>query len=226
MAAAPHVKVSRKLSVWLKKPSPGPHSQGVALSTVLKEQLGLVETVRQAKKLVSGRHIFVDGRTVSDVGFPVGLMDTIHFPRLDKSYLMVFRHGKLVPLEVQASHFKLLRIMDKTPIRGGRIQLNLHDGSNYLIVKEEDRFKVGDTLRLKVPVRQMDGFLKMEKGATCYIFRGRHSGEIAVLEGMLEREGSKKTEALLKSGDREIITLKDYLFVVDPQFSVNETHVA
>ena len=176
--------------------------------------------MRQAKKLLSERQVLVDGRFVSDSGFPVGLMDAISFPRMNQTFQMVFRSGRLVARPIQDGSTKLLRIMDKRAVKGGRVQLNLHDGSNYLIVKEEDRFRVGDTLRLKVPARQMDGFLKLEKGATCYIFRGKHSGQVAVLDGMLEREGSKKTEAKLTSGEHEIITLKDYLFVVDPQFKV------
>jgi small subunit ribosomal protein S4e len=89
-----------------------------------------------------------------------------------------------------------------------------------LIEKEEDRFKVGDTILVSVPNQEMKGFLKMEKGAPCLVFKGRHSGELAVLEEILSREGSKPADARLTTEGKELITLKNYLFVVDKDFKV------
>ncbi len=223
--AAPTVApIKRKTEVWVKNVSPGAHpkKQSVPISTLLVEMMNVAENQRQAKKLLNQGKVLVDGRKVNDSGFPVGLMDVISIPILKQHALLVIRDGTLRAVEItekQASQ-KLCRIMDKHVLPGGKVQLRLHDGRTLIIVKEEDRFKTGDTIKLSIPEQSLGGFLKMEKGATCYIYQGKHSGQIAKLEEMVEREGSRRTEASLKEGDHSIITLKDYLFVVEPAFAV------
>lgn len=224
IAAPTASPVARKTHVWLQKPNAGPHGKknSLALGTLLVEQLHLCETQRLAKKLVTQSKILVDGRKVSSVKFPLGLMDILSVPALQKHYLVLAKSGRLiaVPITEQQAQTKLCRVMDKTVLSGGRIQLHLHDGRNLMIVREEDRFKTGDTIKLAVPQQSLQGFLKMEKGATCYIHQGKHSGQTAVLEQIVDREGSRRAEANLSAEGHEIITLKDYLFVVEPGFSV------
>ncbi|MBI5036346.1 30S ribosomal protein S4e [Candidatus Micrarchaeota archaeon] len=221
LAAPRAINVHRKESVWLKKPSAGPHDQSVALCTVLIEQLKIAENVRQAKKLLSKSEVLVNGKPVKDVAYPIGLMDYLQIPKLGKTYLMLFKKGRLFTQEAQFGP-KLCRVMNKTTVKKGKIQLNLHDGTNYLIVKEEDRFAAGDTVKISVPGRELKGFMKLEKGANCYIYKGKHSGETAVLEELTVRKGSQSNEARLKQAGHEILTLKDYLFVVDQDFKVNK----
>jgi len=224
MAAPKASRVARKTHVWLQKPNAGPHAKdhSLALGTLLVEQLKICETQRLAKKLVTKGKVLVDGRNVADVKFPMGLMDILSIPALQKHYVMLIQGGQLVPVEIsdQQAKTKLCRVMDKTVLPGGRIQLHLHDGRNLLIVREEDRFKTGDTVKVAVPKQTLQGFLKLEKGATCYIHQGRHSGQTAKLDGIVDREGSRRAEANLSADGHNLITLKDYLFVVEPGFNV------
>ncbi len=223
--AAPAVTpVARKTHVWLQKPAAGAHAKqhSMALGTLLVEELGVCETQRLAKKIVTQGKVLVDGRKVRDVKLPIGLMDIVSVPAQGKHYLMLIKSGELTPLEIPAAQAqtKLCRIMDKTVLPGGRIQLHLHDGRNLLMVREEDRFKTGDTIKLTVPKQGVQGILKMEKGATCYIHQGRHSGQMAQLDEIVDREGSRRAEANLSYDGHKLITLKDYLFVVEPGFTV------
>lgn len=222
IAAPRALPIAKKTHVWLKKPAAGPHAaeQAVPIVVLLREMLGVADTARQAKKLLKQNMIIVDARPVKSEAYPVGLMDTLSITKLGKSWRVLVKRGRLSLQEIPVEQvkFKLCKIMDKHYIRGGKIQLNLHDGRNFLIEKEEDRFSPGDTLKLSLPKQTMDGFLKFEKGALCYIYKGKHSGVVGKLEEVMEREGSKASNARLTVDGAEIITMKDYLFVVDPSF--------
>lgn len=224
MAAPKSSPIARKVHVWLQKPNPGPHAKehAMALGTMLVERLHICETQRLAKKLVTQGKVLVDGRKVASVKFPLGLMDIISIPALKKQFMIIIQSGELHAIEIseKTAATKLCRIMDKTVLDGGRIQLHLHDGRNIIIVREEDRFKTGDTLKLSIPKQTVQGFLKMEKGAICYIHQGRHSGQTAKLDQIVDREGSRRAEAALTSDGHSLITLKDYLFVVEQGFAV------
>ena len=79
----------------------------------------------------------VDGVVRTDPRFPVGLMDIVEIPDMEKIYRILPKWKKgLVPQEVskKESSFKLCRIENKTTIKNGNIQLNLHDGRNIRAV--------------------------------------------------------------------------------------------
>lgn len=215
-------KIARKGKQWVKKPIPGKHPKksSISLLLLLRERMGVVESSRQAKKILDSGEVLVDGVKAKFLGTPVGLMDVVSFPNLGTAYRVVVEKGFLAlkPASKEQAGVKYCRIIGKTTVNKGKVQLNLHDSRNVLIEKEEDRFKVGDTLITSLPKQQMKGFLKMEKGAKCLVFKGKHAGTIGVLEGLLERAGSKATEARLNAGGESFITLKDYLIVVDDNF--------
>lgn len=228
MAAPLSMGISSKGgSMWLKKPIPGKHkeSESVSLLVLLRERLRLADNLRQAKKLINAGEILVDGQKPSSVGMPLGLMDNISIPKINAFYKLVFvKGGVLKPVETTAERAaeKLCRIVGKTIVKKGKIQLNLHDGRVYLIEKEEDRFHPGDTIVLKFVGKkgkqELKGFLKLEKGASCFVWKGRHCGVVCKLEEIIPRLGSRPEEARVKAGDAEFTTLKNYLFVVDEHF--------
>ncbi len=224
LASPTAMGLSKKLHLWVKKPSAGAHpkNQCISISTLLTELLHLAPSARDAKKLLHSKDVLIDGKTVRSLSFPVGLMDVISVPRLGKNYRLICLKGILKPIEVTESQAKskLCKIVNKTVVKQGKIQLNLHDGRTTIIEKEEDRFKPGDTVKMSVPKQAVESFLKLEKGALCYVYKGKHSGKIAVLSKIVEREGSKASDAMLSSEGKDLITLKDYLFVVDKEFKV------
>ncbi len=214
-------RIARKGLWWVKKPIPGKHSMLMSIPLVLflRERLSLAETSRQAKKLLTKGEILVDGVKARFLGTPVGLMDVVSIPKIGKNYRTVVSKSGLSQVEIgdEDAGVKYCRVNGKTNL-GKKVQLNLHDSRNILVEKEEDRFKVGDTVLLSVPKQAVKGILKMEKGARCLVFKGRHAGTVAVLEEILERAGSKAAEARLNAGGTQFITLKEYLIVVDDEF--------
>lgn len=217
-------RLARKGLWWVKKPIPGKHSisTSIPLVLMLRERLSLAETARQAKKLLTKSEVLIDGAKARFLGTPVGLMDVVALPKIGKQYRVIVSKGGLsfVDADPENAGVKYCRVIGKTSLKKGKVQLNLHDSRNLIVEKEEDRFKVGDTILLSIPKQAIKGMLKMEKGAKCLVFKGKHAGTVAVLEEILERAGSKAAEARLNAGGVAFITLKDYLIVVDDKFKV------
>src|SRR3989338_946603 len=216
-------KIARKgKNKWVKKPIPGKHSQSASTSLVmlLRERLSLAENARQAKKLLNNGEVLIDGLKTKFLGVPVGLMDVVSIPKLSLHYRVAISKGTIALKEITAEQagVKYCRIIGKTTSKKGKVQLNLHDARNFVIEKEEDRFKTGDTILTSIPKQEIKGILKMEKGAKCLVFKGKHAGTVGVLEGLMERAGSKATEAKLNADGVSFITLKNYIIVVDDKF--------
>ena len=224
LAAPKSLPIPSKGSVYLIKAAAGRHSKEYAMPALIlvRDLLKVANDRREAKRLFLNGEIFVDGVAVRDEKFPVGLMDVISVPKLSAFYRVVLSHGELaiVAIKQEETSTKLCKIVNKRLVKGARMQLCLHDGRTQIIEKEEDRFKVGDTVKLTIPKQQVAGFLKLEKNARCYVFKGRHSGEVSTLEEIKERAGSRASDAYLKGDGKPIITRKDYLFVVPDEFKV------
>ena len=211
---------ARKLKKWMKTTSAGAHAkkQSAPLVSVLRDLLKVTENEREAKRVLNDAEVKVDGRVVRDKGFAVGLMDVVEIPKLKLSKTIIFVNSKLRTTNAHTGE-KLCKITGKKLIAGGKVQLNLHDGRNITTAKTT--LKTGDTVKISVPAQKIIEEIKLEKGVHCYVTNGRHSGQIGLLEEVIEFAGSTRPNVKLKSptGD-EIITLKDYIFAVNKNFTV------
>lgn len=203
--------IHRKEQVWVVKPSPGPHSLGncLPLAIVLRDILGFAETRKEAKTIVSQGKILVDGKARREDDFPIGLMDVISIPEIDKSF-RIFPSKKgliLHQIDKDEAKFKLCRIENKTTMRNGRIQLNLHDGSNILIEvadpknPQEDVYRTLDTLKISIPERKILEHVKMKKGDFAVITGGKNIGRYGRIVEVEEERGKKRRNTLVTIDD-------------------------
>ena len=144
--------IKRKAHHWVTKPSPGAHSieDSVPVTVVVRDLLKICDTAAEVKRILSNRDMLVDGKVVRDVKKGIGLMDVVSFPKSNAHYRMVVNvRGKLtlVPIPEDKANWKLCRIDNKTTVKGGKTQLNLHDGRNILV--EGDGYKTGDVLKIE-----------------------------------------------------------------------------
>ncbi len=177
--------VPRKTVQWITKPSPGPHSieNSMPIITVVRDMLQLCDTAGEGKRIIGNRNVLVDGRPVTRQKLPVGLMDVVSIPKLDQNYRMLLdRKGKfrLVSIGEGRENWKLCRIENKTTVKGGMTQLNLHDGRNIIVKKNE--YRTGDVLKVEVPSQKILEVFTLSKGNTAMIISGAHAGEISIIE--------------------------------------------
>ncbi|MFH1257973.1 MAG: 30S ribosomal protein S4e [Candidatus Micrarchaeota archaeon] len=225
LAKSPMLAITPKTALWLIKPQAGPHSgsESMPLLIMLREVIRISDNLKETKRILSAGDVLVDGYPRREPKFGVGFMDIITIPKMKKSFQVFTIKGKLRLVEIPEADSKLksCRIMGKTFVSGNKVQLNLHDGKNLLIEKEEDRFRVGDTVRITIPDYKVESFQKLEKGSNCYIFRGKHSGKLGTLEEIVEQPGGQPSDAKLKVAGEELITRKDYLFAVSKEFRLD-----
>jgi small subunit ribosomal protein S4e len=202
---------------WTVKPSPGPHAikGSLPLLIVIRDILKVADTSREAKRIINNGEILVDGRVRKDYKFPVGFMDVVEIPKTKKVYrVLPDEKGRLIlhPIPEENKDFKLCRIEDKTTIKGGKIQLNLHDGRNCLV---EDDFKTADVVVFKVLENQISDHIKFENGTVGLITGGKHIGELGtIIEINITRSSMPNTVLIQTDDQKTFLTLKDYVFVL------------
>ncbi len=205
----------KKAYTWIMRAIPGPHprERSVPLGVLLRDVLGMVETAKEAKRVIAEGKVLVDGRRVRDVRFPVGLMDVVSFPTINKHYrILVDSHGRLIPREISSEEAgnKTLKVVGKHTIKGGKIALSLHDGRTLLA---DNNVKVGDSVVVSVPKQSLVKHLKRESGVTCLITEGKHAGKVVELKELIKKAGHRD-EAVVSHEGEEFITVADYLLVL------------
>ncbi len=215
--AAPRVlRLHRKEKTFTIRAAPGPHplDQAIPLGLLVRDYLHLCDTYKEARKIVANGDVLVDGMKRKDFKFPCGLMDVITIPRMRKYVRILFdRNGKLtlVPISESDAEWKLCRIQNKTIVRGKKVQLNLHDGNNKLV--EKDDYKTGDVLKLSFKEKKIDEVYKFDKGTISIITGGTHIGEIASIEEIQIVSSSKPNLAKMK-GEKEFSTIAEHVFPI------------
>lgn len=218
--------IHRKEAVWTIKPNPGPHPifQGIPLTLVLRDILGVAKTRGEAKTIIHEEKIMVDGKVQREELFPTGLMDVVAIPDVEKWY-RVLPHEKGLffhPVSKDEATFKLCRIENKTVLKDGNVQLNLHDGRNVFIkVKdpnkhEEDVFGTLDTVKISLPSQEILGHMKLVEGAPALITGGKNAGKHGKIVA-IEQKSKQKRKSLVTVEDERgnrFQTTVDYVFVI------------
>ncbi|MBY9008764.1 MAG: 30S ribosomal protein S4e [Candidatus Lokiarchaeota archaeon] len=219
------LQIKRKHGKFFMTPSPGPHPSRLCLPLlhIVRDLLEIVDNYREAKKLIGLGNFKVDGKIVKDRTFPVGLMDVLSIVKTNKHYRILpdSHHGLILHEIPEAeSTFKLCRITQKTTLKGGNIQLNLHDGRNIFIsVKDpknpkEDVYKRMDVLKITVPEQEILKVLKFKEGNLAIIMSGKNIGQLGKVLTILKRFGPKASTVSIQHNSEHTETLYDYTFII------------
>ena len=218
--------IHRKEAVWIVRPSPGPHSleKCLPLSLVLRDILEVAETRKEAKKAISQGKVYVDGKVRCKDDFPVGLMDVISMPELNKFYRVLPSHKGLFlnPISKEEASFKLCRVEGRTIVKDGVSQVALHDGSNILVKMDsaetpEVVYETFATLKLELPEKQVLDRLKTKQGNIAIITGGKNIGKQGKIVEIEKTEAKKRRNALVVIEDEKgghYQTILDFVFSI------------
>jgi small subunit ribosomal protein S4e len=107
---------------------------------------------------------------------------------------------------------KLARIDNKTIISGKKQQLNLSDGSNKLA---EGEFKVGDSLLLSLPDKNIEDRIGFEIGNLAMVIGGKHTVQTGKIKEIITVKSSQNNRIIISGDkDKEFETIKDYVYMI------------
>lgn len=208
--------INRKAERFVMRPMPGKKMHtAMPLGMVMKDMLQLASTTRETKKLLKEGKVLVNKKKCDEVKYPVGLFDVVDVPDLGQSYRMTLNtRGKLslIKIDAKESELKPCKILNKTSLKGKKMQLNLDDGTNLLSDNKE--YKVGDTLLIGLPEMKVKDHLKLEMGALVYVKAGTKVGTIGTFEGVKSFKGGQPDNLVIKTNEGTIETRKEYALVI------------
>lgn len=211
--------VPKKANKWVTRPRPGTHKlfESIPLAIVLRDVLKVAATGEDAKTIIKSRQVLVDGRARSDHKFGVGLMDIVSIPAMKKTYRVLPTHRGLELVEADAKEAarKLYRVAGKASARSGKFQLRMHDGTTALVTPEEaKRVAVGDTLVVNLAAKKSEDLLKLEKGASVLIAKGKNMGTVGKVEDIVATGTKEPDKIICRVGGERMEVIKSYVFVV------------
>jgi small subunit ribosomal protein S4e len=222
--AAPRTwAIPRKEYVWAVNPVPGPHKKdkSIPLMVALRDILHLGQTAAEVRKILGRREVLVDGKTRINFKHPVGLMDVISIPKIDQHFrVMLDSRGKISLRKIEATqiNWKLARIMNKTAIKDGKLQLNLHDGRNIIVSKNE--YKTGDVLKISLPDQKVISKFDFKEDSLAMLTGGAHIGTICRIKKIEKTRNPMPNIVEFHEGFNTIV---DYVFMVGTEKSEIET---
>lgn len=216
--------IHRKELTWVVKPAAGPHSleNCLSLTLVLRDLLEVAKTKKEVGIILSEGKVTVDGKVRRKANFPVGLMDVISMPDLNKFY-RVFPSKKglsLSPISKKETGFKLCRVEGKSTLSNG-VQLSLHDGSNILVKVSDSKnikdvpYETFDILKLSLPDKQIVGSTLTKVGNLAVITGGKNVGKMGKIVEIEKTEAKKRRNALVVIEDEtgaRCQTILDFVF--------------
>jgi small subunit ribosomal protein S4e len=221
--------IHRKELPWIVKPSSGAHSlqKCMPLTMILRDVLAVAETRKEGVLILSQGKVLVNGKVRKQDDFPVGLMDVISLPDMDRYYRIMPSHKGLVlaPISKEESTTTLVRVEDKHTVSKG-VQISLHDGSNMLIrvadakKPTEVNYETFDILKVTYPEKTVSQTLKVKEGSIALITGGKNIGKQGKIVEIEKTEDKKRRQALVVIED---VNGTRYQTIMDFIFTIGET---
>lgn len=209
-------KVSKKEKKWVVTPRTGPHPklQSIPLSIMLTHLVKIADTTIEAKKIIRKGEIFVDGKRRKDYAYPVGLFDVVSIPKIKKTYRVVpgVKGLDLIETNEKETNLKICRVDNKSVLKKGKNQLNLHDSKNILV--ENGNYKTGDSLLLELPSLKIVEHIPLEKGNIGIISNGTGAGKLGKVKELIKGTMREPQRVIceIDKGDR-IISRNNFVVV-------------
>jgi small subunit ribosomal protein S4e len=227
LAAPEFWPIPKKKYTWVFSPSPGPHKKEecIPLAIVVRDILKLAETGKEAKRIIKAGEVIVDGKVRRDYRYPVGLLDVVSFPKLNKHFRVVpHKNGlKLIEIDENEAKKKILKIVGKRSIKGNKFQLNMNDGKNLIV--NENKYKTNASLLVELPGLKILDYVEMSVGNLALITSGQNSGKIGRIIEVKEGKFNVKPKLICEIGNRKVEVLKEHAVVVgreEPLIKVSE----
>lgn len=205
--------VEKKTKKFVIAPKPGPHAKSECMPTglIIRDVLRYSRNARETNALLRKSVVKVDQRVRNEPGFPVGLMDVFSIGNEHYRVLPSKKGLKLIKVNENEANTKLCRIEDKKCI-AKNVQLNLHDGRNMIV--DKDDYKTGDTLVIDLGKNAIKDVIRIKKGSLGMIVSGRNAGKLGKIDDIIITRSPQPNKVVIRIDDESYEISKDYVFVV------------
>lgn len=202
--------INRKQGKFVLRPTAGGSTldMGLPLGIAIRDMLHLAFTMAEVKKMLCQTEILVSGKRQTDPHCMVGLFDVVTFKDMNKHYrLTMDAKGRLIVKEIPAaeSSLKPCKVIGKTVLQKGKIQVHLHDGKNIVVNRE---VKLGDTIVVTLPKLEIKEIMHLKPGVLVVFIKGKHAGDAGQLSSI---QGDELTYTV---NGKAIDTVKEYALVI------------
>lgn len=185
IAAPKEWPIPRKGSYWICRPLTTGIKFELCMPIVLwlRDYLKLFKTKNEVKYALSKGSITINGKPVKNIRYPAGLFDTIGIIDIDKYYRVTMSTNnklKLVEISKEEDGLKIIKIIKKTMIKNGKIQITGFDGRNFLT--DDNNIKTGDSLFVDLKNNEIKKILKLKTEALLFFYKGHKAGSFGKLK--------------------------------------------
>ena len=212
LASPRYMHVAKKVDAYIIKPNAGRHTRttSIALSTVLKEKLGMVGSSKEARNVIRRGNVEVNGKVIKDERFPVGFGDVIKPKSGNETYLISVGNRGMMSIDKRGSESKqVLKVVGKYISKGNKEMIRLYNG---VVMQSPGNVHVNDSV--VIGNGKVDKVIKLEAGAKCLIVKGVHASDTGTISAI--KPGTALRDATVeikgKSGTAE--TLLDNVMVI------------
>ena len=208
--------ITRKNKRFVITVRPGPHKKKYAVPTAvfLRDTLKIVTSLREAKTAIYSGKVKIDGVVRKSLHHAIGLMDIVELENVSDVYRLVPTEGKLLmPIKINESEKtkKPVRVVSKTTINGGKMQIGFHDGRSTI---SDVAVNVGDTCLIQIPDQKIIEVIKLEAGSQGLVTRGINAGQVGNIESIEEGTFILPKRVVLALGERKIEIPADIIMAI------------
>jgi small subunit ribosomal protein S4e len=194
--------MQRKGTAFVVQPNRG-FSEALPILIILRDLLKVAQNRKEAKKMIHMKNILLNSKEVRDEKEGVVLFDVITLVPSNKNYrLVILKNEKFNVEEIKENEAstKIIKINNKTMVKGKKVQLNLSDGSNIL---SNIKCNTGDSVLVNLKTKKIEKCLPLEKNSEAIVFAGKHSGE----KGKIDEINNERKTVEINTGKEKINVL-------------------
>ncbi|MFB6192371.1 MAG: 30S ribosomal protein S4e [Haloarculaceae archaeon] len=215
--------VARKEGTFTVKADAGPHGEaGVPLVILLRDVLGYVDSTKEARYALEQDSVLVNGEPISDEKRPIGMFDILAFAEREEYYRVFPDEGgrlALSPIDAESAGSKLGKVVEKTQVPGGDVQLTLHDGETLVT---DRAIATNDSVVVSNDDGEIVAHFEYEEDALVTAVQGSHAGEIGRIRSIGVTPGSASNNVVVESDGDAFETVEEYVVVIDENFVEGE----
>lgn len=156
-------------------------NSAIPVVIAVRDLLGLARTTREVKLMIKDKKLSINNKPVKSPRDSIKLFNI--FGADKHYYLSLSPIGKIILVPSKDKN-RICKVVGKKILKGGKVQFNLHDGSNVL---SKENISINDTLLL-APEGKIKDKVSFTKGKKAVITSGKHAGSSGKIEDIMDNQ--------------------------------------